>query len=787
MTNAWPKAGGRVGALMRAYDWSRSPMGVPKAWPASLRAVVSLLLESKFPMFVAWGPDLRMLYNDAYAEMMSAKHPAALGARLEDVWAEARNYVRRLVDAAQRREASWREDLPIFINRCGVDEQAWLTFSYSPLEDDRGEVAGVFCAVVETTGRVRDERNRALLLEMDDRLRDLDDADAILTAGAEMLARHMGADRAHWSIVDPQHDRFDVRHEWAGPGVPSMIGEHRLSDFGEALVEALRAGVVVAIDDIRQTEGAAHKPALSASTPLLRGALAASVARGGVWRAVLTVDTLAPRRWRDDERGFVREVVERIWTRAERARAEAQVRENELRFRAMVKATSNTVFRMNADWSELLQFDGRTTRPEAEVRGRRWREVLIPPDERPRADEAIRAAVSARAPLELEHRVLQVDGSSRWALSRAVPILDADGEIVEWFGAVSDVTEARRARQALKESAERLELATEAAEVGFWDLDLTTNALVWSSRVKQMFGLSPDAPASIAEFFAGLHPDDYPRVNAAFCAAVDPARRALYDVEYRTLGREDGRLRWVAAKGRGLFNEAGECVRVIGVAIDITMRKAAEQHLRLMVNELNHRVKNSLATVQAIAAQTLRRGDVPDEIRDALAARLVALAEAHDVLTDEKWSGAELADLAAQAAAPYVSLRGVSPIYIDGPSVFLPPKTAIAMALAFHELATNAGKYGALSRPEGKVLIAWTVGPAPGGSALKLTWRESGGPPVTPPARTGFGTRLIQRGLASELRGEVELDYQPTGLVCTVAAQLSDEQLEGWRVDLQLS
>ena len=208
--------------------------------------------------------------------------------------------------------------------------------------------------------------------------------------------------------------------------------------------------------------------------------------------------------------------------------------------------------------------------------------------------------------------------------------------------------------------------------------------------------------------------------------------------------------------------------------------------MRLMVNELNHRVKNSLATVQAITAQTLRRGEAPDAVREALTARLIALAGAHDVLTDEKWSGAELRELAAQAAAPYVGLSGGSPFEIEGPSVFLPPKTAIALALAFHELATNAAKYGALSVPGGVVQIAWRVQRAPGGRELHLTWRERGGPPVRPPKCTGFGTRLIQRGLASELQGRVTLDYQPDGLVCTVDAHLPDEPVD-WRADLQLS
>jgi PAS domain S-box-containing protein len=783
MASAWPKGGGTMGAMMRAHDWSRSPLGAPDGWPASLRSVVSLLLESKFPMFVAWGPELRFLYNDAYADMLGDKHPAALGARFEDVWAEAWPFVRRLVQAAVRREASWREDLPLVTSRHGYDEQTWLTFSYSPVEDDAGEVAGVFCAVVETTERVRDQRARALLVGLDDRLRDLHDADAILAASAELLGLHLGADRAHWAVVDAARDRFRVRHEWTRPGTASLVGEHRLSDFGAEMLETMGEGRIIALEDIRESQPAGA----GAIDPALRGALAVPLLRGGVWQAALCVHTGQPRRWRQDERELIREVAERVWTRSERAAAEVRVRESEKRFRALVNATANVLFGVNADWTVLRELDVDGMGYAAAEATDSWMARHIPAEEHPRIHAAVREAIATKTPLDVEYRMLRRDGVMGWTHSRAVPVLDAAGAVIEWFGSSTDVSEARRARQALEETAERLELATEAAELGLWDLDVRTGVLIWPPRVKQMFGISADTPISMADFYAGLHPDDYDRVVAAFAAAIDPARRAIFDVEYRTIGKEDGRLRWVAAKGRALFSAEGECVRVLGTAIDISVRKAAEQHLRLMINELNHRVKNSLATVQAIAAQTLRRGAVPDEVRDALAARLVALAEAHDVLTDEKWSGAELADLAAQAAAPYVSLRGVSPIYIDGPSVFLPPKTAIAMALAFHELATNAAKYGALSAADGHVLIAWTVESSPGGQALRLTWRESGGPPVRPPQRTGFGTRLIQRGLASELRGQVVMDYQPGGLVCTMEALLPDEPMEGWKIDLQLS
>jgi PAS domain S-box-containing protein len=152
------QGGGAVGALMRAHDWSRSPLGAPGTWPQPLRTVVGLLLQSRFPMFVAWGDALGFLYNDAYAEILGAKHPRALGRPFHDVWAEIWPDISPLIDAALAGESIYREDLPLVMNRQGYDEQAWFTFSYSPLRDEQGRVAGMFCAVSETTRRVQAER-----------------------------------------------------------------------------------------------------------------------------------------------------------------------------------------------------------------------------------------------------------------------------------------------------------------------------------------------------------------------------------------------------------------------------------------------------------------------------------------------------------------------------------------------------------------------------------------------------------------------------------------------------
>src|SRR5436190_17978964 len=169
----FPAGGGGVGALMRRWDWSRSPLGPPPAWPQSLRTVVSLLLQSRFPMFVAWGRELGFLYNDSYAEILGAKHPSALGARFHDIWSEIWPDISPLIDAAMAGQASYREDLPLVMNRKGFDEQTWFTFSYSPVRDESGEVAGMFCAVAETTSRRNaEERLRELNETLERRVTD---------------------------------------------------------------------------------------------------------------------------------------------------------------------------------------------------------------------------------------------------------------------------------------------------------------------------------------------------------------------------------------------------------------------------------------------------------------------------------------------------------------------------------------------------------------------------------------------------------------------------------------
>jgi PAS domain S-box-containing protein len=323
--------------------------------------------------------------------------------------------------------------------------------------------------------------------------------------------------------------------------------------------------------------------------------------------------------------------------------------------------------------------------------------------------------------------------------------------------ALDELAERRRAE-------ERLKFALESGRMGSWDLDVATKAYEASDLCKSNYGRGPDDAFTFADLIATIHSEDRPRVLAAIESAIRDG--ADYDVEYRVV-HPNGELRWLHARGRAAQTaDDGGARRLAGVSLDITGRKRAEERQKLLVNELNHRVKNSLATVQSIAAQTLRSSASPEFFREAFETRLIALSQTHDLLTRESWEGASLrevfdVELAAMAEEDRIT-------FDYGADVRLNPKAAVALGMGIHELATNAVKYGALSAPGGRVTVTWTIEQ----DLLRLVWTERGGPLVSPPVRRGFGARLLERGLAAELSGGVELTYDTLGLVCHMALPL---------------
>jgi PAS domain S-box-containing protein len=311
----------------------------------------------------------------------------------------------------------------------------------------------------------------------------------------------------------------------------------------------------------------------------------------------------------------------------------------------------------------------------------------------------------------------------------------------------------------------RLEAVLESVSEGFYALDADWRFVVFNRAAEDYFGVSRERMLGRVIWNRFPQGRGTP-FEKALTAAMHQGVSTTFETRSEMRPDRVVELKFVPMRGGG----------VAVTLTDVTERRDAEARQRLLVNELNHRVKNALATVQAIAAQSLRGEDVSADARERFMARLMALARANDVLVAEDWRGASLAAVATEVAHPHGAGERFA---IEGPATHLTPQAATALALALHELATNAAKYGALSTPEGQVSLAWTLSGAPSERRLTMVWRETGGPPAAPPARTGFGTRLIERGLAGGLKALVKLDYRPEGLVFTLDAPVGETITEG--------
>jgi len=291
-----------------------------------------------------------------------------------------------------------------------------------------------------------------------------------------------------------------------------------------------------------------------------------------------------------------------------------------------------------------------------------------------------------------------------------------------------------------------------------------------SPSIKELIDHPPEEVEANPEvWLSKIHEADRQVVEKMLCETRDDAQDP---VEYRIV--RDGAQRWVRDKAFLLPAEATRGPRVAGLARDVTETKRAEQQRELLIGELNHRVKNTLALVQALAAHTRHAAVSPTDFEQAFTSRLHALGHAHDLLTQTHWKGTSLHQVIETALAPF-SVYGSSQsrVEVKGPQVWLNSNTAVTLTLAFHELATNAAKYGALSTNKGRVNIFWEAQPAGEPQEILLQWRESGGPVVEPPSRKGFGTMLIEKVLAYEAEGEAKLEFLQTGVVFVFRLPLS--------------
>jgi PAS domain S-box-containing protein len=323
-----------------------------------------------------------------------------------------------------------------------------------------------------------------------------------------------------------------------------------------------------------------------------------------------------------------------------------------------------------------------------------------------------------------------------------------------------------------EESQMRLQLAMDAAHLGSWRYDPLHRVVCGDTRCKEIFDVAENE-APLEEIMERVNPDDAERVRAAFQAAFDPAEPKR-SAEFQ-LRRGDGDVRWLETLGLAHFERERGAAGVVGTVADITGRKQHEEREHLLMREVSHRAKNMLSVVDAIAHQTATRN--PEDFIKRFSERIQALSANQELLVRGEWKGVETEGLVRAQLAPFADLIG-SRIAVHGPKLRLKAASAQAIGLALHELATNAGKYGALSTNRGRVDICW----ATDGDSFTMSWVERDGPPVSKPKRRGFGTIVMEAMTERSVDGKVDLDYAPSGvawrLTCPAANALGPNEDE---------
>jgi PAS domain S-box-containing protein len=410
--------------------------------------------------------------------------------------------------------------------------------------------------------------------------------------------------------------------------------------------------------------------------------------------------------------------------------------------------------------------------------------ALVHPDDRERVGAALDRTLRDNAPYELELRILRPDGQVAWLYTNGLVVREGDTP-VRLLGTTFDITERKRAEEALKESEARerahaaeLQAIMEAVPAPIWIArDPDCRVIIGNSisyeilRMKQASNVSLSAEESerpvhyeVLNDGRLLAPEDMPVQRAA-------RGESVRDIEMG-LRFSDGSSRILLGNATPLCDAKGNLTGAVSAFVDITERKLAEAQRDLLLAELSHRVKNTLATVISIAHQSFTKGPSFEESRRSFDMRIRALAQTHVRLADANWSGVSVERILLDETAPYRREDGAN-VRISGPSIVLNPKCAVTLGMAFHELTTNAAKYGALSTKTGAVEAHWNIAP---NRHLRISWIESGGPAVTLPKRRGFGRLLLERVLTSDLRGTVLLDFAQDGFKCDIAFPLDPHE-----------
>lgn len=373
----------------------------------------------------------------------------------------------------------------------------------------------------------------------------------------------------------------------------------------------------------------------------------------------------------------------------------------------------------------------------------------------PQMQRAIDPAIRDRAPYE--YRIVRSDGEVRWVLAHGQAIFH-EGRAVRYVGTIQDITDQRRVAQELMDANARLRLAMDAGRMAVWDADVGTGAITISPELTRLLDFPEDAQPDLEALRSRYVPGEGQRVREAGQAALARGER-YFEVEFRYRWR-DGSVRWLQLRAEIVRTHEGQPRHFLGVILDITERKEAEERLKLLAREVDHRANNLLAVVQATVK--LSDADSAADLKEVIEGRIAALAHAHNLLAGSRWVGADLRRLIEEELKPYLTARGR--VRLEGPTVALRSEAAQTLAMAVHELATNAAKYGALHVPGGAIAVTWS---RTAKGDLRLLWKETGAAGVKAPERRGFGVGMVERAIL-QLRGSATFDWRDGGVVCEI-------------------
>ena len=614
---AWPAGNGDMAARIRAFDWTRTPLGPSGSWPPSLKTAVQNALDSGFATYIWWGPDLIQIHNDATCGILRDRYPTALGQPARDVWSDAWPAIGPLVEhVLVTGEPVTEEDLPIQLEREGRSETATFTFCYSALRDETGMIAGMQATAIETTEKTRNtkqlrtsEVQRAFALDLSDALRAITDPIEVQAIATRLLGERLQADRAYYLDINEAQSYLRVERDYVHGDAPSMIGHYDLTDF-PWVGPAFRRGEPVVIHDTWATDMIADEETPALDSIQVRSFIAVPLVKEERLVAALCVACVEPRTWGPEDVALLQATSERTWAAVEQARAEERLRQSEEQYRTLFNSIDEgfCIIEMifddegNPHDYRFLEvnpaFEHHTSMKDAA--GRTMREFI--PDHESDWFEIYGRVAMTGEPIRFINESAGL--GDRWFELHAFRI--GDPELRQVAVLFTDITERTRAEISLRASEALFRGFAEASADTLWIVNVETKQMEYLSPAYERTWGEPRARVlqDVGRWTELIHDEDRPRATEDFARAL---AGETYVSEYRIIRQTDGSIRWIRDTSFPIMGEDGHVARAAGIAQDVTEQKRIEEERQSFVDAAAHDLKTPLTSLRGQAQLLLRR------------------------------------------------------------------------------------------------------------------------------------------------------------------------------------